>query len=74
MPSRLRNATGGYLYHVLNRAVGRARLFDDDADYRAMERVVQWTWERLPARIVCYCLMPNHWHFKSLDPFKQLSL
>ena len=27
MPRRLRCADGGYVYHVLNRAVGRATLF-----------------------------------------------
>jgi putative transposase len=49
-------------YHVLNRAVGRGRLFDEDVDYLAMERVIEHVHKRLPMRIVCYCLMPNHWH------------
>jgi putative transposase len=63
MPRRLRNATGGIVYHVLNRAAGRGRLFDDDPDYQAIERVIQRTYERLPIRIIGYCLMPTHWHF-----------
>jgi putative transposase len=63
MPRRLRVASGGIAYHVLNRAVGRGRLFDDEADYLAMERVIARTFELLPMRIVSYCLMPNHWHF-----------
>ena len=63
MPRRLRVSTGGLAYHVLNRAVGRGRLFEGDADYLAMERVMQRTHERLPIRIASYCLMPNHWHF-----------
>jgi putative transposase len=50
-------------YHVLNRAVGRGWLFDDEPDYLALERVIERTHERLPMRIVCYCLMSNHWHF-----------
>ena len=54
---------GGYAYHVLNRAAGGARLFEDDGDYQAMERVIERTYERLPIRIVSYCLMPTHWHF-----------
>jgi putative transposase len=49
-------------YHVLNRAVGRGRLFDDDVDYLAMERVIDRTFGQLPMRIISYCLMPNHWH------------
>ena len=62
MPRRLRIATGGVAYHVLNRAVGRGVLFQDDADYLAMERVIERTHERLPIRIVSYSLMPSHWH------------
>src|SRR5579859_3817101 len=62
MPRRLRVATGGLVYHVLNRAVGRSTIFDDDADYLAMERVIERTFEILPIRILAYCLMPNHWH------------
>jgi putative transposase len=53
---------GGLAYHVLNRAVGRGRLFDDEADYLAMERVIERTHKQLPIRIISYCLMPNHWH------------
>jgi putative transposase len=62
MPRRLRVSTGGLAYHVLNRAVGRGRLFDDALDYLAMERVIERTHKRLPMRIASYCLMPNHWH------------
>src|SRR5689334_2176906 len=63
MPRRLRVSTGGLVYHVLNRVVGRGRLFKDEADYLAMERVIAQTHKRLPTmRLVSYCLMPNHWH------------
>jgi putative transposase len=63
MPRRLRVSTGGVVYHVLNRAVGRGWLFDDDNDYLAMERVIERTHTLLPTRIIAYCLMSNHWHF-----------
>jgi REP-associated tyrosine transposase len=62
MPRRLRIATGGIAYHVLNRAVGRGQLFNDDEDYLAMLRVIERTHGLLPMRIVSFCLMPNHWH------------
>jgi len=62
MPRRLRQATGGLAYHVLNRAVGRARLFHKEADYAAFARVLEEAWLRLPTRLLCYCVMPNHWH------------
>ena len=62
MPRRPRVATGGYAYHVLNRAVGRCKIFRKNDDYLAFERVLEEVHERLPTRILSYCLMPNHWH------------
>jgi len=50
------------VYHVLNRGVGRMRLFRDEADYAAWERVIEETLALAPMRICAYCWMPNHWH------------
>ncbi len=50
------------VFHVLNRGVGRMRIFDDDGDYLAFERVMEETLKTRPMRICAYCLMPNHWH------------
>jgi len=64
MPRRARQAPGGLVYHVLNRAVGRMKLFTKDADYHAFERVLAQAHQRTPdIRILSYTLMPNHWHF-----------
>ncbi len=62
MPRRARAACGGLVYHVLNRANGRATLFHKDADYEAFERVMEQAHARLPIRLLAYCIMPNHWH------------
>jgi len=62
MPRRRRLATGGYVFHVLNRAAARRTLFAHDADYAAFERVVQSAGERIAMRLLAYCVMPNHWH------------
>ena len=63
MPRRPRVAMGGLVYHVINRGVGRMDVFDDDDDYAAFERVMAEAGERVPgARLLGYCLMPNHWH------------
>jgi putative transposase len=62
MPRRPRLATGGLVYHALNRGVGRMRLFDDEGDYAAFERVLDETLSAVPMRVLAYCLMPNHWH------------
>ena len=63
MPRQPRKAPGGIVYHVLNRANGRLRLFKKPDDYLAFERVLILAHERVPIRILDWCLMPNHWHF-----------
>jgi putative transposase len=63
MPRSARSAPGGLVYHVLNRGVARAALFEKPADYAAFLRVLAETLDRHPMRILAYVLMPNHWHF-----------
>jgi putative transposase len=62
MPRRARQAPGGLVYHVLNRAVARLPLFQKDADFEAFERVMRQALDEHPTRLLAYCLMPNHWH------------
>ncbi len=62
MPRRLRCNSGGYVYHALNRAVGRATLFHKDGDYAAFEKALREAKAWQPMRLLAYCLMPNHWH------------
>ena len=63
MPRTARITPGGMVFHVLNRGVGRMRLFKKDRDYEAFEEIVAKTFSSCPMRICAYCLMPNHWHF-----------
>jgi len=63
MPRQARQAPGGFAYHVLNRANGRLRLFKKDLDYVAFERTMLEAFERVPIRVLDWCVMPNHWHF-----------
>jgi putative transposase len=62
MARRTRCSDAGYVYHLLNRAVGRATLFDKAADYSAFEKVLRQAWERWGTRLLAYALLPNHWH------------
>jgi putative transposase len=62
MPRRPRFATGGFVYHALNRAVGRATLFAKPGDYAAFEKVLRQAHDWLPMRLLAYFLLPNHWH------------
>ncbi len=50
------------IFHVLNRGNARSQIFEHDRDYEALERVTAETADRVAARILAYCIMPNHWH------------
>jgi putative transposase len=63
MPRLARVAPGGYVYHVINRANGRLRLFKNDDDYEAFYRAVELAMQRHPIRLLGWCVMGNHWHF-----------
>ena len=56
------------MYHVLNRANARRRIFDKDADYRAFEITLGEMQERIPMRILAWCLLPNDWHLVLWPP------
>ena len=43
-----RVTAGGYAYHVVNRGNGRMRIFDDDGDYIAFEKVLVEALDRWP--------------------------
>lgn len=53
---------GGIVYHVLNRANGRLRIFRKDSDFLAFEQILAEGAEHFGMRICGYCLMSNHWH------------
>jgi putative transposase len=50
------------VYHVLNRANARLRIFNDDGDYKAFERILEEARDRTDMRLLAFCVMPNHWH------------
>ncbi len=62
MPRRPRIATGGDVYHALNRAVGRSTIFEKVDDYAAFEAVLEEAREQVDRRLLAFSLMPNHWH------------
>jgi len=62
MPRAVRVNVGGIAYHVLNRSNARLPLFECDAGYELLIRVLGEAQQRVSMRLVGYCLMPNHWH------------
>ena len=63
MPRKPRASVGGLIYHVLNRSHSRRQLFYSEKDYLAFLTVLREATQRWPGvRILCLCVMPNHWH------------
>ena len=63
MSRTARRAPGGLVHHVLNRSVGKMRLFRKQADFAAFQRVLIEAHQRHPIRILSYSILSNHWHF-----------
>jgi len=64
MPRVARVDVGDTIYHVINRAVGRFRIFDSEADYAFFHTILEEAVTRFDMRILSYVLMPNHWHLQ----------
>jgi putative transposase len=62
MPRTGRVAPGGIIHHVLNRGVGKTKLFRTRKDYEAFQRCLVESLAQVPMRVLGYCVMPNHWH------------
>ena len=62
MPRPKRITLGGYVYHVLNRANGRLKIFKKDGDFLAFEQIMAEGIQHFNMRICGYCIMSNHWH------------
>ncbi len=62
MPRAPRIDVGGYIYHVINRANARAKIFQTDEDYRMFEALLIEAKEQYNMNILAYVIMPNHWH------------
>jgi putative transposase len=62
MPRPKRIAKGNIVYHVLNRANGRLRIFKKPADFEAFEQILAEGVDLFSMRLCGYCIMSNHWH------------
>ncbi len=62
MPRTARASVGGVCYHVINRVNPGLAVFVNDDDCRAFLQLTGKACDRLPMRILAFCLMPNHFH------------
>jgi putative transposase len=62
MPRTGRISPDNSIQHVLNRGNRREAFFKKPQDYEAFLRLMAAGLDRVPMRILAFCLMPNHWH------------
>ncbi len=67
MPRPPRISVSDGCYHVLNRGNARSDVFHKEEDCEAFLRLIDEACQRLPIRVLAYCLMPNHFHL-ALQP------
>lgn len=53
---------GGVWYHVWNAGNGRAEVFHKPGDYASFVQAMHESNLRLPADLLGYCILPNHFH------------
>lgn len=54
--------TQNEIYHIYNRGNDKQRIFFNDGNYIFFLKKVREEWIKF-GNILCYCLMPNHFHF-----------
>ena len=62
MPRLARVDVGNEIYHCINRANGRLKIFNSPEDYILFESLLKEAQALTDMRILAYVLMPNHWH------------
>ncbi|MDB5188909.1 MAG: hypothetical protein JWM92_507 [Candidatus Nomurabacteria bacterium] len=62
MPRQPRNDTGNRIYHVINRANARLKIFESDSDYELFENLLMKALSRFSIKLYAYTNMPNHFH------------
>lgn len=62
MARTARASKGGICYHVINRGNRRSTVYHSASDYHFFTNLMGKACERIPMRILSYCLMPNHFH------------
>jgi putative transposase len=54
--------TPNEIYHVYNRGNNKQLIFFNDNNYIFLLKKIRQKWKKY-CEILCYCLMPNHFHF-----------
>ena len=62
MPRPKRASPDKAVQHILNRGNRKATIFHQASDYAHFTNLLADAAERIPMRLLAFCLMPNHWH------------
>lgn len=63
MPARTIPFISNYYYHVYNRGSEKRVIFTSDGDYQNFLTRMKEKSVKCGVSVLCYCLMPNHFHF-----------
>ena len=73
MARPLRIEFPGAIYHVMSRGNARQTVFRDDSDYQRLSKGLETVVGRLGWDLLCFVLMPNHFHLLVRTPRPNLS-
>ena len=73
MARPLRIEFPGAIYHVMSRGNVRQTVFRDDSDYQRLIKGLETVVGRLGWDLLCFVLMPNHFHLLVRTPRPNLS-
>lgn len=62
MPRTARASKGDICYHAINRGNAKSTVYHNAADYDSFVQLMAKACDRIPMRILSFCLMPNHFH------------
>lgn len=51
------------IFHIYNHAIDDYQLCYDDEDYDYLINIIEDNFDKIPASIFAYCIMPDHYHF-----------
>jgi len=62
MPRPHRFLPGGFVYHVINRANDKARIFRSERDFESFLGLMRRALAEVPVPVCAFSVMPTHWH------------